>query len=56
MTGSAPRCPSCGEDLVLQLNQTTPPDDQAVVLCADPPFRYECTSPSCSQAPEDTGT
>jgi hypothetical protein len=54
MIASVPRCPACGDELVLELNQAAPPDEQAVVLCADPPFRYVCASPSCSQAPENT--
>jgi hypothetical protein len=50
MTGSptTPRCPSCGEDLVLEMDPAVPPDAQAQVLLADPPFRYACQSPACS--------
>jgi hypothetical protein len=48
MTGSAvPRCPSCGEELVLELDPAAPSDTQAPVLLADPPFRYVCESSSC---------
>ena len=48
MTGSAtPQCPSCGEELVLQMDPASPPDAQARLLLADPPFRYVCPSPDC---------
>ena len=48
MSGPAvPRCPSCGEDLVLEMDPATPEDGEAVVLSADPPYRYACTSPGC---------
>ena len=49
MTGSRiPRCPNCGEALVLEMDPAAPPDAQASVLLADPPFRYVCTSANCS--------
>ena len=49
MTGSPiPRCPNCGEDLVLEMDPAAPPDAQASVLLADPPFRYACSSANCS--------
>jgi hypothetical protein len=50
MTGSpaTPKCPTCGEDLVLEMDPAAPPDGQANVLPADPPFRYVCASPDCS--------
>jgi hypothetical protein len=52
MTGSTlPRCPACGEELILQLDPAAPPDAQARVLLADPPFRYVCGSPDCRAAP-----
>jgi hypothetical protein len=41
-------CPHCGEDLVLEIDPASPPDAQARVLLADPPFRYVCASPTCS--------
>ena len=44
---AVPRCPSCGEEMVLEMNPASPQDDEAVVLSADPPFRYGCTSPAC---------
>ncbi|MEP7091382.1 MAG: hypothetical protein ABI776_14885 [Nocardioidaceae bacterium] len=48
MTGSATsRCPSCGEELVLQMDPSSPPDAQASVLLADPPFRFVCASSAC---------
>jgi len=48
MTGSpTPRCPTCGDDLVLEMDPASPPDDQASVLLADPPFHYVCASPEC---------
>ena len=43
-----PRCPSCGADLVPEMDPTSPPDAEASVLLADPPFRYVCASPGCS--------
>lgn len=42
------RCPTCGEELVLEMDPAAPPDAQAVVLLADPPFRFVCPSPDCS--------
>ena len=45
------RCPRCGEDLVLQMDPSSPPDDEACVLLADPPFRYVCPSSDCEGAP-----
>ena len=49
MTGSRiPRCPDCGEALVLEMDPAAPPDAQASVLLADPPFRYVCASTNCS--------
>jgi hypothetical protein len=51
MTGSpTPRCPQCGEELVLQMDQAAPPDADASALLHDPPFRYACASPDCSPA------
>jgi len=44
-----PRCPSCGEDLVPEMDPTSPPDAEASVLLVDPPFRYVCASPDCSR-------
>ncbi len=41
-------CPNCGEDLVLEMDPASPPDAQASVLLADPPFRYVCASSDCS--------
>jgi hypothetical protein len=43
-----PTCPSCGGDLVLEMDPAAPPDDQADVLLADPPFRYVCASADCA--------
>lgn len=43
-------CPLCGQELVLQMDPAAPPDTQATVLLADPPFRYVCASPDCSWA------
>ena len=49
MTGSRiPRCPNCGEALVLEMDPPTPPDSQASMLLADPPFRYVCDATNCS--------
>lgn len=49
MTASPnPKCPVCGEELVLEMDATTPPDAQTEVLLADPPFRYVCSSSDCS--------
>ena len=49
MTGSPhPTCPACGEALVLEMDPAAPPDAEASVLLADPPFRYVCASPGCS--------
>ena len=45
---STPRCPACGDDLVLEMDPAAPDDAQACVLLADPPFRYACASPACS--------
>ena len=54
MTGSTlPRCPACGEELILQLDPAAPPDAQARVLLADPPFRYVCESSDCSPTSVD---
>jgi hypothetical protein len=51
MTGSPDaRCPGCGEDLVLEMDPAAPPDAQARVLLADPPFRYGCPSSDCSSS------
>ena len=51
MTGSPiPRCPLCGEDLVLEMDPAAPPDAQMSVLLADPPFRYVCASSDCYSA------
>lgn len=51
MAGSRiPRCPSCGEALVLEMDPGAPPDAQASVLLADPPFRYLCTATDCSSS------
>jgi hypothetical protein len=48
MTGSqVPSCPRCGKELVLELDPAAPPDSQASVLLADPPFRYVCESSGC---------
>ena len=57
MNGPAtPRCPACGAELVLAMDPAAPPDDQAVLLLADPPFRYGCASPSCPlRSPVATG-
>jgi len=55
MTGAThPRCPGCGEDLVLEMDPACPPDSQARVLLADPPFRYVCASQGCSLTSLDT--
>ena len=43
-----PRCPACGEDLVLEMDPASPPDAQSQVLLADPPFRYVCDNPGCT--------
>ena len=52
MTGSPmSRCPSCGADLVVEMDPASPPDAHAVVLCADPPFRLVCASPECPGGP-----
>ena len=49
MTGlPIPRCPRCGDELVLEMDPASPPDAQANVLLADPPFRYVCQAPDCS--------
>ena len=42
-----PRCPVCGEDLVLELDPASPPDTEGRALLADPPFRYTCPSLGC---------
>ena len=48
MTDSTiPRCPSCSEDLVLEMDPAAPPDSQANVLLDDPPFRYVYASTTC---------
>jgi hypothetical protein len=44
---ASPLCPSCGEELVLEMDPGSPVDADAVVLSADPPFRYVCASPGC---------
>jgi hypothetical protein len=49
-----PRCPSCGAELVPEMDPTSPPDAEASVLLADPPFRYVCVSLECSP-PSMTG-
>ena len=36
--------------MVLEMDPDSPPDDEASVLLADPPFRYSCGSPDCSRA------
>jgi hypothetical protein len=52
MTGSPmPRCPSCGAGLVVEMDPAAPPDADAIVLCADPPFRYVCASSQCPRGP-----
>ena len=57
MSGSAnPRCPRCGEDLVLEMDPACPPDAQATVLLADPPFRYTCASSDCHPPSVDART
>ena len=43
-----PRCPACGDDLVLEMDPASPPDAQSQVLLADPPFRYVCEGPRCT--------
>ena len=54
MSGSRiPRCPSCGEALVLEMDPAVPPDAQANALLADPPFRYVCESSDCSPTSVD---
>ena len=47
MTAPVTQCPSCGEDLVLKMDPSSPNDADAAVLSADPPFRYVCPSPDC---------
>ena len=47
LTAPQPQCPSCGEDLVLELDPSSPHDADVPVLSADPPFRYVCASPGC---------
>jgi hypothetical protein len=47
MATAAPPCPSCGEELILEMDPASPEDADAVVLSADPPFRYVCASPGC---------
>jgi hypothetical protein len=47
MTAPVTQCPSCGEDLVLEIDPALETDADAVVLSADPPFRYVCVSPGC---------
>lgn len=42
-----PRCPNCGQDLVLEMDPASPSDAEATVLLADPPFRYVCASSDC---------
>jgi hypothetical protein len=59
MTGSqngsaSSTCPACGEDLVLEMDPAAPPDDQAVALLADPPFRYVCASEACRTRQESS--
>jgi hypothetical protein len=53
-TSPYPACPTCGEDLVLEMDPAAPADAQASVLLADPPFRYVCASGTCS-SPGSTG-
>lgn len=50
MPGSIPSCPSCGAELVLEMDPASPPDELATVLSADPPFRFVCASSTCSSA------
>lgn len=45
---SIPKCPNCGGGLVLEMDPASPPDAEASVLLADPPFRYVCASSDCS--------
>jgi phage terminase large subunit GpA-like protein len=47
MATAAPPCPSCGEELILEMDPASPEDADAVVLSADPPYRYVCASPRC---------
>ena len=49
-TSSIPACPRCGAPLVLEMDPASPPDSQAQVLLADPPFRYVCASSRCSSS------
>jgi hypothetical protein len=57
MTGSTgPRCTQCGDDLILEMDPSSPPDAQAPVLLADPPFRYVCASSDCSSRSVDTAS
>jgi hypothetical protein len=50
MTASSmPRCPSCGDELVIEMDPDSLPDAQEGLLPADPPFRYVCASRGCSQ-------
>jgi hypothetical protein len=57
MTDSpSPRCPSCNEELILRMDPACPPDSQAPVLLADPPFGYICTSSDCSSTSIDTSS
>ncbi len=44
-----PRCPSCGDELVIAMDPNSPPEGDEGLLLADPPFRYVCPSPGCSQ-------
>lgn len=41
-------CPSCGRELVLEIDPAAPSEERADVLLADPPYRYGCPSPRCS--------
>ena len=50
VTPSIPRCRGCGEELVLEMDPASPPDEGASVLLADPPFRYVCRSAACAPA------
>ena len=42
-----PTCPHCGEDQALEMDPASPPDEEAQVLLADPPFHFVCTSSGC---------
>ena len=56
MTASSnPRCPRCGDELVLEMDPASPPDSEANVLLADPPFRYACASSDCRASTAQAG-